>query len=144
MLQSLLHSVEKYGNKLANTVAGGLHYGQKALGTVSHYGHKVVDPMSKGIDMVRKIPGVGAIAQPVLAPVGAAIGVVKSGLGVVDGAASAMGAAASGIRAAQSAIKAGDKHAAINVIRDTAHDSFAASKTLKSSAQNALERGKRL
>ena len=34
--------------------------------------------------------------------------------------------------------------AAINVMRDTAHDSFAASKTLKSSARNALERGKRL
>jgi hypothetical protein len=54
-----------------------------------------------------------------------------------------MGRAATGIRASQSALQTGDVNQAMNVMRDTATDTFAAGRALKSTAKSALEkRGK--
>ena len=136
------HKVEKLGNKVAEGAISGLQLGQKVTGAVSKFGHKYVDPVNKGIEAVSKIPFVGSMAQPLLGPARAAVGMVKSGLGVVDGANSAMAKAESGVRAKQSAVKAGDLHMAANVMRDTVKDSFASGKALRSSAKSILEKRK--
>ena len=144
MFGTVFDTALKYGNKVADTAASGLQLGQKVLGNVSKYGHKLVDPVSKGLDTISKVPGLGKFAKPILKPAQAVVGVAKSGLGVVDNAGAIMGRGAEGIRAAQSAIKAGDAHAGLKVLRDTAKDTYAASATLKKSARSAIESGKRL
>lgn len=133
-------SVAKIGNKVASGAIAGLQLGQKVTGAISKLGHKVVDPLNRGIDIVSKIPFIGSLAQPILAPARAAVGLVKSGLGVVDTANKAMKHAETGVRGVQSAVKAGDLHQAANVMRDTAKDSYASGQTLRSSAKSILEK----
>ena len=135
--------VGKLGTKVLQGASAGLRLGTKVLGGVSKIGHKILDPVNKGVNLVSKIPFVGALAEPVLAPVRGALGLANSALGVVDSGASALGKIQSGMRATQSAVKSGDYHQAANVMRDTARDSYAAGSTLKGSARSVLERSRR-
>ena len=98
MFEGLKSTIGRLGNKVANIAAGGLKLGQKAVGTVSHYGHKFVDPIQHGLDSVSKIPFVGKMVAPVLAPVAGVVGTASSALQVLDGASGMMGRGAKGIR----------------------------------------------
>ena len=133
----------KLGNKVLSGVGNVARVGSKVLGTASKYGHKVVDPVQKGIGMVEKIPFVGSLAAPVLAPVKGAVGLVSSALGVVDAGANIAGKVDKGIRATQSAVASGDIHQAANVLRDTATDTYASGKTLRRTAKSVLERARK-
>eukprot|EP01047_Picozoa_sp_COSAG01_P037770 COSAG01_NODE_3024_length_6708_cov_23.565138_4_plen_143_part_00 len=139
----LFSALGKFGNKVVGAAEKGLRFGQKVLGKVSHVGHKVVDMGQKGVGFVEKMPVLGALAEPVLAPVKSALNLASAGLGVVDSTNRLAGRVQSGVRATQSAVKAGDFHQAANVMRDTARDSYASGKKLKSSARSVLERRKR-
>ena len=132
--------IGKLGTKVLQGASAGLRLGTKVLGGVSKVGHKVLDPVNKGIGMVSKIPIVGSLAAPILAPVQGALGLANTALGVVDTGASLGRKVQSGIRATQSAVKSGDYHQAANVMRDTAKDSYAAGSALKGSARSVLER----
>lgn len=137
------HRAAKLGNKVADGAISGLQLGQKVTGVVSKYGHKVVNPVNHAINAISKIPFVGSAAAPLLGPARSAVGLVSSVVGVADAAGKAMGKAESGVRATQSAVKSGDYHQAANVMRDTAKDSFASGKALRSSAQNILEKSRK-
>jgi hypothetical protein len=139
----LFSALSKIGNKIVGAADKGLRFGQKALGTVSKYGHKVVDTGQKGVRFVEKIPVLGGVVEPILAPVKGALNLASTGLGVVDGANRLAGKVDRGLRATQSAVKAGDYHQAANVMRDTARDSYASGKKLRSSARSVLERRKK-
>jgi len=89
---------------------------------------------------VERTPVVGQAAAPMTGALRSAIGIGENLVGMAGVAGGAMGSAASGIRQAQSAVKAGDVNQAMNVMRDTATDSFAAGQTLKSSARSTLEK----
>ena len=132
--------IGKLGTKVLQGASAGLRLGTKVLGGVSKVGHKVLDPVNKGIGMVSKIPIVGSLAAPILAPVQGALGLANTALGVVDTGASLGRKVQSGLRATQSAVKSGDYHQAANVMRDTAKDSYAAGSALKGSARSVLER----
>ena len=82
----------------------------------------------------------GALAEPVLAPVRGALNLANSALGVVDSGASLGRKVQSGVRATQSAVTQGDYHQAANVMRDTAKDSYASGQTLQHTARSVLER----
>ena len=127
-------------SKVLQGASAGLRLGTKVLGGVSKVGHKVLDPINKGVGIVSKIPIVGSLAAPILAPVQGALGLANTALGVIDSGASLGRKVESGIRATQSAVKSGDYHQAVNVMRDTAKDSYAAGKKLKGSARSILER----
>ena len=135
--------VGKFGSKVLQGASSGLRLGTKVLGGISKVGHKVLDPVNKGIGMVSKIPIVGSLAAPILAPVQGALGLANTALGVVDSGASLGRKVQSGIRATQSAVKSGDYHQAANVMRDTAKDSYAAGTALKGSARSVLERSRK-
>ena len=135
--------VGKLGSKVLQGASSGLRLGTKVLGGISKVGHKVLDPVNKGVGMVSKIPIVGSLAEPILAPVRGALGIVNTALGVVDTGASLGRKVQSGIRATQSAVKSGDYHQAANVMRDTAKDSYAAGSSLKGSARSVLERSRK-
>ena len=135
--------VGKLGSKVLQGASSGLRLGTKVLGGVSKVGHKVLDPVNKGIGMVSKIPILGSLAAPILAPVQGALGLANTALGVVDSGASLGRKVQSGIRATQSAVKTGDYHQAANVMRDTAKDSYAAGTALKGSARSVLERSRK-
>ena len=135
--------VGKLGSKVLQGASAGLRLGTKVLGGVSKVGHKVLDPINKGVGMVSKIPILGSLAAPILAPVQGALGLANTALGVVDSGASLGRKVQSGIRASQSAVKSGDYMSAANVMRDTARDSYAAGSTLKGSARSVLERGRK-
>ena len=135
--------VGKFGSKVLQGASSGLRLGTKVLGGISKVGHKVLDPVNKGIGMVSKIPIVGSLAAPILAPVQGALGLANTALGVVDSGASLGRKVQSGIRATQSAVKTGDYHQAANVMRDTAKDSYAAGTALKGSARSVLERSRK-
>jgi len=140
MFEGLKSTIGRLGNKVANIAAGGLKLGQKAVGTVSHYGHKFVDPIQHGLDSVSKIPFVGKMVAPVLAPVAGVVGTASSALQVLDGASGMMGRGAKGIRGAQKAFNHGDRHSAANVMRDVVKDQFASGRALRSSAKSLLEK----
>ena len=135
--------VGKLGSKVLQGASSGLRLGTKVLGGISKVGHKVLDPINKGVGMVSKIPIVGSLAAPILAPVQGALGLANTALGVVDSGASLGRKVQSGIRATQSAVKTGDYHQAANVMRDTAKDSYAAGTALKGSARSVLERSRK-
>ena len=135
--------VGRLGSKVLQGASAGLRLGTKVLGGVSKVGHKVLDPINRGVNLVSKIPFVGALAEPVLAPVRGALGLATSALGVVDSGASLARKVQSGVRATQSAVKSGDYHQAANVMRDTAKDSYAAGSNLKGTARSVLERSRR-
>ena len=135
--------VGKFGSKVLQGASSGLRLGTKVLGGISKVGHKVLDPVNKGIGMVSKIPILGSLAAPILAPVQGALGLANTALGVVDSGASLGRKVQSGIRATQSAVKTGDYHQAANVMRDTAKDSYAAGSALKGSARSVLERSRK-
>ena len=135
--------VGKFGSKVLQGASAGLRLGTKVLGGVSKVGHKVLDPINKGVGMVSKIPILGSLAEPVLAPVRGALGLANTALGVVDSGASLGRKVQSGIRATQSAVTSGDYHQAANVMRDTAKDSYAAGSALKGSARSVLERSRK-
>ena len=135
--------IGKLGSKVLQGAGAGLRLGTKVLGGVSKVGHKVLDPVNKGIGMVSKIPIVGSLAAPILAPVQGALGLANTALGVVDSGASLGRKVQSGVRATQSAVKSGDYHQAANVMRDTAKDSYAAGSSLKGSARSVLERSRK-
>ena len=139
----LFSALGKIGNKVVGAAGTGLRLGQKVLGTVSQIGHKVVDTGQKGIGLVERVPILGKAAAPILAPVKGALDVASTGLGVVDSANRLAGTVDRGLRATQSAVQAGDYHQAANVLRDTARDSYASGKKLRSSAKSLLERRKR-
>ena len=140
---SLFKKTAKLGNKMLSGVGHVARVGSKVLGTASKYGHKVVDPIEKGISVVEKIPFVGSAAAPVLAPVKGAVGLVSSALGVIDAGANIAGKVDKGIRATQSAVASGDIHQAANVLRDTAKDTYASGKTLQRTARSVLERARK-
>ena len=135
--------VGRFGSKVLQGASAGLRLGTKVLGGISKVGHKVLDPVNKGVNLVSKIPFVGALAEPLLAPVRGALGLANSALGVVDSGASLGRKVQSGVRATQSAVKSGDYHQAANVMRDTAKDSYAAGSNLKGTARSVLERSRR-
>jgi hypothetical protein len=135
--------VGRFGSKVLQGASAGLRLGTKVLGGVSKVGHKVLDPINRGVNLVSKIPFVGALAEPLLAPVRGALGLANSALGVVDSGASLGRKVQSGVRATQSAVKSGDYHQAANVMRDTAKDSYAAGSNLKGTARSVLERSRR-
>ena len=135
--------VGRFGSKVLQGASAGLRLGTKVLGGVSKVGHKVLDPINRGVNLVSKIPFVGALAEPVLAPVRGALGLANSALGVVDSGAALGRKVQSGVRATQSAVKSGDYHQAANVMRDTAKDSYAAGSNLKGTARSVLERSRR-
>ena len=135
--------IGKLGSKVLQGASSGLRLGTKVLGGISKVGHKVLDPVNKGIGMVSKIPILGSLAAPILAPVQGALGLANTALGVVDSGASLGRKVQSGIRATQSAVKTGDYHQAANVMRDTAKDSYAAGTALKGSARSVLERSRK-
>ena len=135
--------VGRFGSKVLQGASAGLRLGTKVLGGVSKVGHKVLDPINRGVNLVSKIPFVGALAEPVLLPVRGALGLANSALGVVDSGASLGRKVQSGVRATQSAVKSGDYHQAANVMRDTAKDSYAAGSNLKGTARSILERSRR-
>ena len=135
--------IGKIGTKVLQGASAGLRLGTKVLGGVSKVGHKVLDPINRGVNLVSKIPFVGALAEPVLAPVRGALGLANSALGVVDSGASLGRKVQLGVRATQSAVKSGDYHQAANVMRDTAKDSYAAGSNLKGTARSVLERSRR-
>ena len=134
--------IGKLGSKVLQGAGAGLRLWTKVLGGVSKIGHKVLDPINKGVGMVSKIPILGSLAAPILAPVQGALGLANTALGVVDTGASLGRKVQTGIRATQSAVKSGDYHQAANVMRDTAKDSYAAGTKLKGSARSVLERGR--
>jgi len=134
---------KRLGNKALDTASAGLRIGTKALGSVSQLGHKYVDKVNHAVNFVEKIPFVGGVAAPVLAPVKGVLGVANSALGVVDTAKGIGDNLSAGVRATQSAVASGDYHQAANVLRDTAKDTYASGKVLRSSAQNVLERARR-
>ena len=136
----MFNFVTKLGTKLLNGASKGLRFGTKVLGSVSKVGHKVLDPINRGVGLISKIPIVGALAAPVLTPVQAALGVANAALGVVDTGASLGRKVQSGVRATQSAVTHGDYHQAVNVMRDTAKDSYSSGKTLQHTARSVLER----
>jgi hypothetical protein len=133
----------KIGTKVLQGASAGLRLGTKVLGGVSKVGHKVLDPINKGVNLVSKIPFIGGLAEPILAPVRGALGLANSALGVVDSGASLGRKVQSGVRSTQSAVKSGDYHQAANVMRDTAKDSYAAGSNLKGTARSVLERSRR-
>ena len=135
--------VGRFGSKVLQGASAGLRLGTKVLGGVSKVGHKVLDPINRGVNLVSKIPFVGALAEPVLAPARGALGLATSALGVVDSGVSLGRKVQSGVRATQSAVKSGDYHQAANVMRDTAKDSYAAGSNLKGTARSVLERSRR-
>ena len=135
--------VGRFGSKVLQGASAGLRLGTKVLGGVSKVGHKVLDPINRGVNLVSKIPFVGALAEPLLAPVRGALGLANSALGVVDSGVSLGRKVQSGVRATQSAVKSGDYHQAANVMRDTAKDSYAAGSNLKGTARSVLERSRR-
>ena len=130
----------KLGTKLLNGASKGLRVGTKVLGTVARVGHKILDPVNRGVGLISKIPVLGALAEPVLAPVRGALNLANSALGVVDSGASLGRKVQSGVRATQSAVTHGDYHQAANVMRDTAKDSYASGQTLQHTARSVLER----
>ena len=130
--------VGRFGSKVLQGASAGLRLGTKVLGGVSKVGHKVLDPINKGVTLVSKLPFVGALAEHVLAPVRGALGLANSALGVVDSGASSGRKVQSGVRATQSAVKSGDYHQAANVMRDTAKDSYAEGSNLKGTARSVL------
>ena len=135
--------VGRFGSKVLQGASAGLRLGTKVLGGISKVGHKVLDPVNKGVNLVSKIPFVGALAEPILLPIRGALGLANSALGVVDSGASLARKVQSGVRATQSAVKSGDYHQAANVMRDTAKDSYAAGSNLKGTARSVLERSRR-
>ena len=139
----LFSALGRFGNKVVGGVEKGLRFGQKVLGKVSHYGHKVLDVGQKGVSFAEKVPVLGAMAEPILAPLKSAMNLASAGLGVVDSANKMAGQAHTGVRATQAAVKSGDYHQAANVLRDTARDSFASGKKLQTSAKSVLERRKK-
>ena len=139
----MFNSIRKYGLKALDTVTSGFKMGEKTLGTISKYGHKVVDPLEHGINFVSKIPFVGSAAEPLLLPARAAVGVGRSALTVADTGATLLGKAAGGLQATKAAVRAGDVHQAASILRDTAKEGFGASKELQSSARSAMQKARR-
>ena len=137
---SFLTKAGRLGNKVADAAVNGLKWGQKAAGNVVKYGTKGLDIAKHATEAVERTPFVGTAAAPVTGALRSAIGIGENVVGMAGVAGSAMGAAASGIREAQSAVKAGDVNQAMNVMRDTATDSFAAGGKLKSTARSTLEK----
>ena len=133
----------KIGTKVLQGASAGLRLGTKVLGGVSKVGHKVLDPVNKGVNLVSKIPFIGGLAEPILLPIRGALGLANSALGVVDSGASLGRKVQSGVRSTQSAVNSGDYHQAANVMRDTAKDSYAAGSNLKGTARSVLERSRR-
>jgi hypothetical protein len=97
----LFSALGKFGNKVVGAAEKGLRFGQKVLGKVSQVGHKVVDTGQKGVGFVEKMPVLGALAEPVLAPVKSALNLASAGLGVVDSTNRLAGRVQSGVRATQ-------------------------------------------
>ena len=137
---SFMTKAGRLGNKVADAAVNGLKWGQKAAGNVSRYGHKGLDIAKHVTGAIEKTPLVGQAAAPFTGAMRSAIGVGENVVSGAEIAGAAMGKAASGIRQAQSAVRSGDTQQAMNVMRDTAKDCFAAGKTLRASARSTLER----
>jgi len=132
---SFMTKAGRLGNKVADAAVNGLKWGQKAAGNVVKYGTKGLDVAKHATEAVERTPFVGTAAAPVTGALRSAIGIGENVVDMAGVAGSAMGAAASGIRGAQ-----GDVNQAMNVMRDTATDSFAAGSKLKSTARSTLEK----
>jgi hypothetical protein len=141
--ESFMTKAGRLGNKAADVAVNGLKWGQKAAGQVVKYGQKGLDIAKHATSAIERTPFVGMAAAPVTGALRSAIGVGENIVSGAEVAGSAMGRAATGIRASQSALQTGDVNQAMNVMRDTATDTFAAGRALKSTAKSALEkRGK--
>ena len=143
MFESFVTKAGRLGNKVADAAVNGLKWGQKAAGTVARYGHKGLDIAKSATAAVERLPFVGTAAAPFTAAARAAIGVGENVVSGAELASSALGSASTGIRASQSALRTGDVHQAYNVMRDTAKDSMAAGRTLRTTARSTLERAKK-
>ena len=139
----LFSPLGRFGKKVWGHVEKGLRYGQKVLRRGLGFGHKVVDIGQKGVSFAEKIPVLGAMVEPILAPIKGALNLASTGLGVIDSASKLAGGVHTGVRATQAAVKSGDYHQAANVLRDTARDSYASGKKLQTSAKSVLERRKK-
>ena len=144
----LFTPLERFGNKVAHNVVADLKFGAKAVGTAAHYGHKVTHVAAKGVDLLSHVPIIGM--DPRLQALKVGIHAVDAGLDRADKIGNMIGSAQSvahnarsGVRAAQSAVRAGDLHQAVNIGRATARDSFAAGRTLQSTARSLLEKQRR-
>ena len=138
--ESFMNKMGRLGNKVADVAVNGLKWGQKAAGNVVKYGKKGLDVAKHVTSAIERTPFVGQAAAPVTGAIRSAIGIGENIVSGAELAGGAMGAAASGIRASQSALQTGDLNQAMNVMRDTATDSFAAGRTLKNTARSALEK----
>ena len=138
--ESFMTKAGRLGNKVADVAVNGLKFGQKAAGNVVKYGQKGLDIAKHATSAIERTPFVGTAAAPVTGAIRSAIGIGENVVAGAQVAGAAMGRAATGIRASQSALQTGDLNQAMNVMRDTASDSFAASRTLQSTAKSALEK----
>ena len=143
LYDSFMTKAGRLGNKVADAAVNGLKWGQKAAGNVVKYGTKGLDIAKHAVEAVERIPVVGQAAAPLTGAVRSAIGIGNNVVGMAGTAGAAMGGAATGIRAAQSAVKAGDVNQAMDVVRDTARDGFAAGSLLKSTARSTLEKSRK-
>ena len=121
-------SISKFGNKLLQHGSGALKLGMKVTGTVDRIGHKVAAKAEHVIDAAAPFVG-----KQTADKARAVVGVVKS-------AADMAHTASTGIRGVETAAHAGNVNQALNVIRTTARDEYAAGKNLKTQAKSTLER----
>ena len=126
--------IAKLGQKLAGHSMKGLRIGEKVTGEVAKIGHKVRD-YGKYAAMAAAPLGPEAVAA-----VGAAAGVAGKVGDAAQTANKMFKSTEAGARGAQNALAAGNKQQALGIMRDTAKDSFAAGKSLKSAAKSVLER----
>ena len=127
-------SIAKLGQKIAGSSMKGLRIGEKVTGQVAKIGHKVRD-YGKYATLAAASLGPEAAAA-----VGAAVGVAGKVGDVAQSANTAIKATEAGARGAQNALAAGNKQQALGIMRDTAKDSYAAGKSLTSSAKSVMER----
>ena len=121
-------SILRFGEKVLGKASGALKFGEKVTGTVDRVGHKVAARASSAIDMAAPFIGSSAAGKA-----RAVVGVIKSGADMAH-------TANQGIRGVETAAHAGNVNQALNVMRTTAKDEFAAGKRLKSQAKSTLER----
>ena len=129
-----MSSIAKLGQKVAGASMKGLRIGEKVTGQVAKIGHKVRD-YGKYATLAA-----GALGPEAVAAVGAAVGVAGKVGDAAQSANSAIKKTEAGARGAQNALAAGNKQQALGIMRDTAKDSFAAGKSLKSAAKSVMER----
>ena len=123
-----MFSISKFGTKLLHSASGAMKFGQKVTGEVDRIGHKVAAKADQAINMAAPFVGKANADKA-----RAMVGVVKSGADMAH-------SANTGIRGVESAAHAGNVNQALNVIRTTTRDQYAAGKNLKAQSKSTLER----